>query len=107
MNQNQIDRLYKVAISRNAYANKMAEDSTKMDFTPYDPREDIGIDPRGFIGSPREGLEGPVGPEILPARNGPAPVASTTGFNFDTFKKILSNKNVQIGAGVGAAGGAG
>ena len=36
MNQNQIDRLYKVAISRNAYANKIAKEMTSADYAALD-----------------------------------------------------------------------
>ena len=104
--------------------------STPMDFTPYNPASDISTNPIGFIGSPREGLEGPVGSEILPPRNGPAPgAASKSGFSLDRFVAIVKDRarqisdmagrgaqgistlaqdpKVQIGAGIGAAGLAG
>ena len=112
MNQNQIDRLYKVAISRNAYANKIAEDNQEtpgpgeewpMPLSEMDTRNPNVIFPTTNYGKRELAYKADEGS----MRKNFAAANSTTGFNFETFKKILQNPNVQMGAGLGAAGLAG
>jgi len=142
MNQNQIDRLYKVAISRNAYLNKMAGNNpekangiTYGEFaTPgKGERETFEPDPSKLTANREKAVS------ALPAAESPAAVEeaespaaveeaespaanSPTGFDInkfidsirnrasnmsDTVSNIAHNPNVQIGAGIGAAGLAG
>ena len=102
MNQNQIDRLYKVAISRNAYVNKMATEMTAEEYANLDAGPKIPA-----AGSPDADAAAFTAEGERQGAIANAAAGSTTGFNFETFKKILQNPNVQMGAGLGAAGLAG